>query len=105
MGGGRVRGKMSKMKGCGAYEREWWRNNGLIFDRNKLKGLEFYFYFVFTLTIGILHSHEWGLVGIPNSFTREAALLRRASPECKVKVNDDQLRTLAYIPLRVKRAS
>ena len=25
VGAGRVRGKMSKMKGCSACEREWWR--------------------------------------------------------------------------------
>ena len=37
---GRVRGKMLRMKGC-AYEREWWRDNGLNFNENKLRGLVF----------------------------------------------------------------
>ena len=38
---GRVRGKMLRMKGCGSYEREWWRDNGLNFNENKLRGLVF----------------------------------------------------------------
>ena len=65
MGVGRVRGKMSKTKGCGAYEREWWRNNGLNFDRNKLKGLVFYFIFLYSLDNRYSHSHEWGVGGDP----------------------------------------
>lgn len=48
VGVGRVRDKMSKMKGCGACEREWWRNNGLNFDSNKLGGLVFFYFFVLT---------------------------------------------------------
>ena len=39
-----------------------------------------------------------GVGGVPNSFTREAALLR----EHHQSVNDDQLRTLGYIPLSSK---
>lgn len=35
---GRVRGKMARMKGCGSYEQEWWRNNGLNFNNNKRGG-------------------------------------------------------------------
>ena len=39
-----------------------------------------------------------GVGGVPNSFTREAALLRGHHQS----INDDQLRTLAYIPLSSK---
>ena len=75
---------MSKMKGCGACERERWSNKGLNFDRDKLRGLVFFYFIEFTWTIGVLIHMNGGLVGIPNSFTREAALLKRASPERKV---------------------
>ena len=44
-------------------EREWWRNNGLNFNRNKLRGLVF---FSSLLTVEtFIHMNEGGVGRIP----------------------------------------
>lgn len=78
---------MVRMKGCGSYEREWWRNNGLKFNRNK-RGL------VFSLSKrDVIHMNEGRLVNSPNSFTREATFER---PFIHQSVMMSQLRTLGF---------
>ena len=44
-------------------------------------GLFFLCFVCIHFTIGILIHIEWGVGGVPTSFTREAALLRGTSPE------------------------